>query len=59
MLPNPAILASASVCFLNGVQTPVIESADADFDQLGIQFRGYHDFGVQTTEYRATVEAQA
>ena len=59
MLPDPAILASASVCFLNGVQTPVIESADADFDTLGIQFRGYHDFGVQMTEYRASVEAQA
>ncbi len=59
MLCDPSILASASVCFLNGVQTPVIESADCDFDQLGIQFRGYHDFGVQMTEYRASVEAQA
>ncbi len=59
MLPNPAILASASVVFLNGVQTPVIESADVDFNVLGIQFRGYHDFGVQMTEHRATVAAQA
>ena len=59
MLPDPAILASASICFLNGVETPVIESAAADFDTLGIQFRGYHDFGVQMREHRATVEAQA
>ena len=59
MLPDPAILASASVCYLNGVQTPVIESAAADFDTLGIQFRGYHDFGVQMSEWRASVEAQA
>lgn len=33
------------VSFLNGSETPTIESADADFDTLGIQFRGYHDFG--------------
>lgn len=34
------------VSFLNGQQTPTVESADADFDTLGVQFRGYHDFGV-------------
>jgi len=33
------------VSFLNGTETPTIESADADFNTLGIQFRGYHDFG--------------
>jgi len=59
MCADPAILASAVVCFLNGVQTPVVESADADFSTLGIQLRGYHDFGVDMSEYRATVEAQA
>lgn len=34
------------VSFLNGQQTPTVESADADFNTLGVQFRGYHDFGV-------------
>lgn len=34
------------VSFLNGQETPTVESADADFSTLGIQFRGYHDFGV-------------
>lgn len=34
------------VSFLNGQQTPTVESADADFSTLGIEFRGYHDFGV-------------
>lgn len=33
------------VSFLNGQETPTVESADADFNTLGIQFRGYHDFG--------------
>lgn len=54
---DPAVLASAVVCFLNGVQTPTIESTDADFNTLGIQFRGYHDFGVAMTEYRASVHS--
>lgn len=56
---DPGILASAVVCFLNGQQSPTIESADADFNTLGIQLRGYHDFGVAMTEYRASVEATA
>lgn len=33
------------VSFLNGQETPTVESAEADFNTLGIQFRGYHDFG--------------
>lgn len=59
LLADPAVLASAVMCFLNGVQSPTIDSADADFDTLGIQFRGYHDFGVAMTEYRASVKATA
>ena len=34
------------VSFLNGAETPTVEQADADFNTLGVQFRGYHDFGV-------------
>jgi phage major head subunit gpT-like protein len=55
LLANPAILASAVMCFLNGVQSPTIETTDADFNTLGIQSRGYHDFGVTMSEYRASV----
>lgn len=33
------------VAFLNGQESPTIETADADFSVLGIQMRGYHDFG--------------
>ena len=57
LLCDPAVLASATMFFLDGVEAPTIESADADFDELGIQFRGYHDFGVAMTEYRASVKA--
>jgi len=47
------------MCFLNGQQAPVIESADADFNTLGVQFRGYHNFGCSMSEYRASVAAEA
>ncbi len=57
LLANPAILASAVMCFLNGQQSPTIESTDADFDTLGIKGRGYHDFGVAMSEYRASVHS--
>lgn len=45
LLGDPAMGAPVVVSFLNGQETPTVESADADFDTLGIQFRGYHDFG--------------
>ena len=51
-------LAPMTVSFLNGVETPTVESADADFDQLGVQFRGYHDFGASQAEYLCGVKSK-
>jgi hypothetical protein len=50
-------MAPMEVAFLDGVQSPTIESADADFDTLGVQFRGYFDFGVARKEWRASVKS--
>jgi hypothetical protein len=58
LLANPATLAVIEACFLNGQQNPTVESANADFDVLGIQMRGYHDFGVNLQEYRAGVKSK-
>ena len=55
LLANPMDLPVIEVAFLNGQQMPTIESADADFTTLGIQMRGYHDFGVSLQEYRGGV----
>ena len=41
------------VAFLNGVQTPVVETANANFEQLGISMRCYYDFGVAAGELKA------
>jgi len=46
------------VSFLNGQENPTVESADADFNTLGVQFRGYHDFGVDFTEWLSGVKSK-
>ena len=58
LLNNPAYLAAVVVSCLNGNESPTVESADADFDTLGVQFRGYHDFGVDQAEYLAGVKSK-
>lgn len=53
-----SILASVVVSFLDGVQTPTVDMAEADFNQLGVQFRGYHDFGVDFAEWLAGIKVK-
>ncbi|HEX6985677.1 MAG TPA: hypothetical protein VF170_09880, partial [Planctomycetaceae bacterium] len=55
LLADPSDMPVIEVAFLNGRDTPIVESADADFNTLGVQFRGYHDFGVSLQEYRGGV----
>jgi phage head maturation protease len=58
LLADPSDLAVIEVVFLNGREQPVVESADADFNSLGIQFRGYHDFGCSLMEFRAGLKSK-
>jgi hypothetical protein len=53
-----SVLKPMVVSVLNGVETPTVESAEADFNQLGIQFRGYHDFGCDKAEWLAGVKSK-
>lgn len=53
---SPADVAVIRVVFLGGKAEPTIESAEADFNVLGIQYRAWHDFGVALEEYRAAVK---
>jgi hypothetical protein len=46
LLADPNDLPVIEVAFLDGKEAPTIETAQADFDVLGIQMRAYHDFGV-------------
>lgn len=54
----PTILAPVVVSFLDGVQTPTVDMAEADFNQLGVQFRGYHDFGVDQAEWLSGIKVK-
>jgi len=56
LLASPQDMPVIEMVFLNGVETPTVESSDAEFDQLGIRMRGYHDFGVNLQEYRGGVK---
>ena len=59
LLASPADLPVMEVAFLNGVQSPIVETAEADFNLLGIQMRGYFDFGVAKAEYLAGVKCDS
>jgi phage major head subunit gpT-like protein len=51
LLASPADMPVMEGAFLNGQESPTIESAEADFATLGVDFRGYHDFGFAKKEY--------
>jgi phage major head subunit gpT-like protein len=53
LVANPSDLPTMEVAFLNGQRQPTVEQAEADFDVLGIQVRGYFDFGVSKGDKRA------
>ncbi len=55
---DPRDLALIEVAFLNGQESPTVEQAEADFSTLGIQMRGFHDFGVAKQDYRAAVKSK-
>lgn len=57
LLTDPNRLAAFEVAFLDGKDQPTVEQADANFDTLGVQFRGYVDFGVAAQDYRGVVKS--
>ena len=57
MLADPMELPVIAIAALNGRVEPTVETADADFNVLGVQMRGYSDVGVNEQEYRGGVWA--
>lgn len=57
LLADPNELPVIEIAALNGRVEPVVETADADFNVLGVQMRGYSDVGVAKQEYRGGVRA--
>jgi hypothetical protein len=58
LLSEPNDLPVIEVAFLNGQEAPTIETAEADFSVLGVQMRGYHDFGVALQDNRGGVKSK-
>ena len=58
LLASPADMPVMEVAFLNGVQSPIVETAEADFHTLGVQMRGFFDFGVAKAEDKAGVKME-
>jgi hypothetical protein len=52
LFADPNILPAIEVGFVNGMEQPTVERAEADFNTLGIQFRGFMDFGVGVQDPR-------
>lgn len=46
LFADPQQVSAMVVAFLNGQQTPTIESAQTEFSTLGMQWRAYHDSGI-------------
>jgi hypothetical protein len=57
MLADPQDMPVIEIAALNGRVEPIVETADADFNVLGIQMRGKSSVGVALQEYRAGVRA--
>ncbi len=58
LLSDPNDLPVIEVAFLNGQESPTIETAEADFNVLGIQMRGYHDFGCALQDFRGGLKVK-
>lgn len=58
LFPSVAGSAVIEVAFLNGVDTPVVQTAGPDwnFDRLGISMRVVFDYGVNAQNFRAGVK---
>jgi hypothetical protein len=53
---DPADIPVIELAFLNGNQNPIVETAQADFDTLGLQMRGYFSFGAAKQDFRGGVK---
>jgi hypothetical protein len=50
LVASPMDLPAMEIAYLNGQRAPTVESADVDFAQLGVQFRGHFSYGVAVAE---------
>ncbi|GAB4138384.1 MAG: hypothetical protein Tsb009_06570 [Planctomycetaceae bacterium] len=54
---NPNDVAAFGIAYLDANETPTIEQEDQPFNKLGVQWRGYLDFGVCQIDHRGAVRS--
>jgi len=52
---NPALTPTIEVCYLNGAESPIVES-EVSFDHLGIRYRVYGDRGITLLGHKGLVK---
>jgi hypothetical protein len=57
LVANPLSMPLMETAFLNGREEPFVETADADFNTLGVQMRAYYDYGAAFAEWRSAVRS--
>ncbi len=58
LLADPNDVAAIEIAYLRGKRVPTIESGETDFNTLGMQWRGYFDFGCAMQDQRAAVKSK-
>ncbi|RLS53625.1 MAG: hypothetical protein DWH91_13990 [Planctomycetota bacterium] len=58
LLADPNDVAAMEIAYLRGKRVPTIESGETDFNTLGMQWRGYFDFGCAMQDQRAAVKSK-
>lgn len=56
LLADPMNIATIEVAFLDGVETPTVETSEFEFDRLGLSMRAFMDWGCNKQEYRGGVK---
>lgn len=57
LFADPNDVAAFEIAYLRGRRVPTIEGGSTDFNTLGMQWRGYFDFGTAAQDPRAAVKA--
>jgi hypothetical protein len=57
LIAEPSQMPVIEIAALDGKVQPTIETADADFNVLGLSFRGWSDIGIALQEHRAGVKS--
>lgn len=56
LLADPMNIPTIEVAFLDGIETPTVETSEFEFDRLGLSMRAYMDWGCNKQEYRGGVK---